>query len=323
MSLKPNCKLLYFTGFLVFLLGGAMCGRTVLASHHKAQIAFTSTRDGNPEIYVMDSDGTNQKRLTENQAENWHPAWFPDGTKIAFVSNQKGGFGQIYVMDADGKNRNKLTDGERDENPDWSPDGQKIAFTRRVEGRGHVAVMDADGHNVFKLTDGQVPSWSPDGQKIAFEFLKDGINQVFQINGNGQGFNRVTHDLANKKDPAWAPNGQQIAYGSLHEGFFQIYVVDADGRNRVRLTHNKVHHWHPAWSPDGQTIAYAISDVNVPDRGTIHLMTADGIYLKQLSDDHNAIDTHPDFGPVGRAVSPTSKTTTTWGRLKKLTLKLR
>ena len=180
MRFKLTPRFLLFAGLCVCLTSGELWLRHALAAQ-KSQIVFTSTRDGNPEIYVMDSDGTNQKRLTENQAENWRPAWSPDGTKIAFVSNQNGGFVQIYVMDADGKNRMKLTDGEWDENPDWSPDGQKIAFTRRVGRRGHVTVMDADGHNVFKLTDGQVPSWFPDGQKIAFEFLKDGINQVFQI----------------------------------------------------------------------------------------------------------------------------------------------
>ena len=264
----------------------------------------------------MDSDGTNQKRLTENQAENWHPASSPDGTKVAFVSNQNGGFVQIYVMDADGKNRIKLTDGEWDENPDWSPDGQKIAFTRRVGGRGHVAVMDADGHNVFKLTDGQTPSWSPDGKRVAFEFW-DGVNQIYEININGQGFKKVTHDLENKAGPAWSPNGQQIVYGSLDEGIFQIYVVDTDGKNRKRLTHNQVNHWYPAWSPDGQTIAFGFSNVKGHGRGTIHLMTADGQYLKQISGSHNGNDIHPDFGPVGRPVAPTTTTTTTWGRLKK------
>ena len=184
--------------------------------------------------------------------------------------------------------------------------------------------MDTDGHNAFKLTDGQEPSWSPDGQKIAFEFLKDGINQIYEINVNGQGFKRITHDLANKVGPAWSPNGQQIAYGSLDEGVFQIYVVDADGKNRKRLTHNQVvRHWYPAWSPDGQTIAYGTSNVNLLGRGMIHLMTPDGKYLKQLSDVHNGHDTHPDFGLIGRAVSPTSNTITIWGRLKKLASNLR
>ena len=128
--------------------------------------------------------------------------------------------------------------------------------------------------------------------------------------------------------PSWSPNGRRIVYWGEDEGkqgrqgFFQIYVMGADGRNRVRLTHNREHHWLPAWSPDGRTIAY----VSAGDRrliGTIHLMTADGQYLKQLSDVHNGGDYWPDFGPVGLAVSPASKTAAIWGRLKKLAPNLR
>ena len=304
----------------VCVTSGELWLRNVFAAQ-KSQIVFSSSKDDeNYEIYAMDGDGENQKRLTTNHDVDAQPAWSPDGQQIAFVSNREDGRLQIYVMDADGSHPKKITDALKNSDPSWSPDGEKIAFSRRVGRRGHVSVMDADGHNVFKLTDGQVPSWSPDGQKIAFEFLKDGINQVFQINVNGQGFKRVTHDLANKKAPAWSPNGQQIAYCALHEGFFQIYVVDADGKNPKRLTHNLVDNMHPAWSPDGQTIAYVIfKGINVrPGRATIHLMTADGEYLKQLSDIHNGADYGPDFRPVGLAVSPASKTSTTWGRLKKL-----
>ena len=61
-------------------------------------------------------------------------------------------------------------------------------------------------------------------------------------------------------------------------------LIDADGKNRVRLTHNRVHHWAPAWSPDGPTITYWISNVDILGGATIHLMTADGKYLKQLND---------------------------------------
>ena len=114
----------------------------------------------------------------------------------------------------------------------------------------------------------------------------------------------------------------------MHEEFHQIYVIGADGKNRVRLTHNEEeHHVDPTWSPDGGAIAYAVAS-DKPFESTIHLMTEDGKYLKQLSDDHAGIDDHPDFSPVGLAVSPTavspaSKTATLWGRVKKRASNLR
>ena len=97
--------------------------------------------------------------------------------------------------------------------------------------------------------------------------------------------------------------------------YFQIYVVRADGKKRVRLTHGTQNNWLPAWSPDGRTIAY-VSARDFRLIGTIHLMTADGQYIKQLSDAHNGGDYDPHFRPTGLAVTPASITTTTWGRLK-------
>ncbi len=142
----------------------------------------------------------------------------------------------------------------------------------------------------------------------------------------GRGRKSVTHDLAVKVSPSFSPDGRRIAYGDgHHQRFIHIYVVGVDGRNRVRLTHNRKSHLDPAWSPDGQVIAYWAGDDTRPEdrHGTIHLMTADGRYIRQLSDGDNARDLEPDISPLGLVVSPTSKTTTTWGRLKKLAPKLR
>ena len=94
----------------------------------RTKIAFTSTRDGNYEIYVMDGDGKNQRRLTVHPTIDQYPTWSPDGKKIAFVSNRNGGYIQIWVIDGDGENPIRLTDGLWDQNPAWSPDGTKIAY---------------------------------------------------------------------------------------------------------------------------------------------------------------------------------------------------
>ena len=237
------------------------------------QIVFTSMRDGNTEIYVMDADGGNQENLTNHPAHDGEPDWSPDGTKIAFVSGRDGSPSQIHVMDADGKNPIRLTDGPGEKrHPDWSPDGQKIAFVH---------------------------------------------GEIYVIGVGGQGRKKVTHDLVGKWSPSFSPDGRRIAYDAGQEGFSHIYVVGADGRNRKRLTHNQEHHSLPTWSPDGQTIAYAISDGRLFG-AKIHLMTADGQYLKQLSKVHDGIDYQPDFSPVGLAVSPSSNKITTWVRLKKL-----
>ena len=296
-----------------------------------SRIVFSTTRHHRTEIYVMDADGGNQERLTNNEASDVDPTWSPDQTKIAYVSNLGGGGYQIYVMDAGGKGAVKLTDGTRRKgDPDWSPDGKKIVFTS-WDGQDwgkwenpRIMVMDADGNNAFKLTDGQDPSWSSDGQRIAFVSGRDFDDQIFVIGVDGDGLERVTQDAAIKRTPAWSPDGEQIAYMALKDHLFHIYVIGVNGRNRVRLTHKEEYHMDPTWSPDGRLIAYVWSPhVHFNPPAKIRLMTADGKFLKQLSDDQRGNDYYPDFGPVSPAVSPASKTSTIWGRLKKLELNRR
>ncbi|MDE0503839.1 MAG: hypothetical protein OXI86_07145, partial [Candidatus Poribacteria bacterium] len=103
----------------------------------RTKIAFTSVRDGNGEIYVMDGDGRNKRRVTVHPSVDRYPAWSPDGAKIAFVSNRNNvnkDHRQIWVIDADGKNPIRLTDGLVDYHPDWSPDGTKIVYDDALAG---------------------------------------------------------------------------------------------------------------------------------------------------------------------------------------------
>ena len=317
MRFKSTIRNLLFAGLCLCLTHGEVWLKNALASN-TGRIVFTSLRDGNPEIYVMDAGGGNQENLTNHPAYDLDPDWSPDGTKIVFISGRDGVGSQIHVMDSDGKNVIRLTDepgGKRD--PDWSPDGGKIAFS--VDGRDedYIAVMDADGRNRKKLQDKAIgTSWSPDGKQIAFMSRRDGHREIYVIGVGGQGRKRVTHDFAPKQHPSFSPDGRRIAFMAEQGGFYHIHVVAPDGRDLQRLTHNEENHWAPAWSPDGRIIAYYVWDGNL--HGTIHLMTADGRYIRRLSDAHDSRDFDPDISPLGLAVSPGANKTTIWGRLKKL-----
>ena len=135
-----------------------------VSADEQAQIVFVSERDGPAEIYVMDADGRNQRRLTTNVWEDWDPSWSPDGERIVFAS-QRHGSDEIYVMDADGSNQQRLTeDLDHDWDPSWSPDGERIVFMSDRNDNFWdfgIYVMDADGGGQRKLTKNRQDDFSP------------------------------------------------------------------------------------------------------------------------------------------------------------------
>src|SRR5437773_4644771 len=116
-------------------------------------LAFTTNRDGNDEIYVVDATGTDVLDLTSNPANEDWPSWSPDGSKIAFHSDRDGNC-ELYVMNADGTGPVNLTQNPAwdDVDPLWSPDGSKIAFTTTRDGNHEVYVMNADGTGLVNLS---------------------------------------------------------------------------------------------------------------------------------------------------------------------------
>ena len=170
----------YNLAYLVFALG---LTTLIVGVGSQAKIAFVSDRDGHSkEIYVMDDDGGNPRRLTNSpEKDDVNPSWSPNGKHIAFSSERDGNFDifDIYVMDANGGNQRNLTDNlHNDWLPSWSPDSEYIAFSySEKDGNFNIYVMEADGENPQRLTnhpgDDAYPSWSPDGERITFMSDRD------------------------------------------------------------------------------------------------------------------------------------------------------
>ena len=323
--------------FIVLVLTSLMVGVDA-----QAQIAFISKRDGgNSEIYVMDADGGNQRRLTNNPTSDYAPSWSPDGKWIAFVSHRDGHVdangwitSEVYVMDADGGNPRNLTDHpERDSAPSWSPDGKRIAFeSDRDAGREdphnyEIYVMDADGNNPQNLTNSpeedRYPSWSPDGKRIVFSAVRDGhfknnlniTDEIYVMDADGGNQQRLTENRNNDWNPSWSPDGKRIAFQSDRKGDFvkfDIYVMDADGGNQQKLTNHRAWDGSPSWSPDSERIAFwSLRDGNAE----IYVMDADGRNQQNLTNNPHS-DASPAWLNSPFSVSPVGKKFTMWGRLK-------
>ncbi|HEV7905407.1 MAG TPA: hypothetical protein VGO96_16320, partial [Pyrinomonadaceae bacterium] len=235
----------------------------------ESKIAFTSERDSNQEIYIMNPDGSAQTRLTNNSASDFDPTWSADGTKIAFISDRDGsggtGVGEIYVMNPYGNGQTRLTyNNTYDFNPAWSPDGTKLAFVRytiaNYEFDYDIYVMDSDGSNQTRLTTAiggdYDPTWSPDGTQIAFRSTRDGSSDIYVMDSDGSNQTNLTNNTRNNAGPAWSPDGTQIAFNSDIGAQSDIFLMDADGSNIARLSNDAAIDQNPAWSLDGAQVAY-------------------------------------------------------------------
>jgi WD40 repeat protein len=226
-------------------------------------LAYTAREPGTEsEIYVVRSNGTETKRLTDHPASDEDPAWSPDGARIAFTSSRDGPPG-IYTMNADGSGLTRLTNAMAvHSRPAWSPDGRRIVFVSDRDGNAELYVMNADGTNVVRLTNNQAadtdPDWSPDGTRIAFSSERTGNAEIYVMNADGSGVTRVTTNGTWDGQPAWAPDGIRLAFAHTQcpDTWWVSYCYPAvlmvvPGSPPVEVGIGQ----DPTWSSDGLRIA--------------------------------------------------------------------
>ena len=234
------------------------------------RILFTSDRSGNQQIFMMDSNGSRQTRITNDLKNDHSAAWSPDGQQVVFISNRDGN-DEIYIMNANGTNQKRITHTFDDEAaPDWSMDGRRLVYTRRCNtmdnctGYQNLYVIDTDGNNARQLTNIHyntfMPDWSFDGTFVSFVLGDKQGSSIYIIDAAGGEIRPlVDSPKINVTMPSWSPDGSRLAYIQWDTATYisDLYVADADGRNPQRLTREEAVLSEPAWSPDGNWLAFS------------------------------------------------------------------
>jgi TolB protein len=218
-------------------------------------IAYTSYRNGNPDIFVLNFDSGRRDALAAHRgltdAAAWSPAWSPDGQWLVFAMGA-GGATNLFLLPRGGGTPRPLTTGlSISVSPSFSPNGRQIVFNSDRGGSPQIYVMDVDGTNLRRVTFqgnyNSSPRWSPRGEKIVFMCRLAG-NQICLINPDGSGQQQLTSQ-GNNEDPSWSADGRHIAFTSTRTGRRDIFVMHADGTEQARLTNNGRDNYLPDWSP--------------------------------------------------------------------------
>ncbi len=327
-------KLAYAMLAAVTLLDSILLTITVIAQTTAVEyIAFSSNRNGNYDLYIIDRHGENLQRFTDQPTDEMHGRWSPNGRYLAYASNENAIYFDIYVMDMRTKHRWRLTDHpENDTCPAWSPDGTRIAFCSNRSGKYRIYTMDINGGNLRQLTKGGSdwgPSWSPDGKWIAYNSLQpDNFVYLYIVSTDNKKPKQLARAAEKGPHQTWSPDSKRIAFSTWEVGIGpNIATIDEDGRNLRgvtlggRVPQGRVFmKYSPAWSPDGKYIVYVSDNVAFQHRSFIYVVDAAGEEHAESIRLTTGLSANisPTWVPASFfAVSPSAeKITTLWGQLK-------
>jgi len=272
-------------------------------------IAFVSNRSGvSEDIFVTDQQGQQVYNITQSRSRAWHPTWSPDGTRIAYNSDQDGN-AEIYVMQANGDDKTNLSNHPAsDTSPDWSSTADQIVFISDRDGGFDLYLLDLEDNSTRRLTDDGIvksePAWSPDGNQIVYWQQPEQGIVILNVLDIASGSIQTLIEEGQNLWPAWSPDGTEIAYFGVQTGTGDIYSISIQDSTITNITNSESNAIRPDWSSDGNQIIY------MDDRDgnfNLYIMNADGSNARRLLDAEED-DLSPTWQPIAAEIEFDSST---------------
>ena len=279
-------------------------------------IAFESDRDKHFQIYVMGSDGSNPRRLTDFRGHNTSfsaasPSYSPDGKRITYSLRSNWWsppYNRVGVSASDTSDSHffirEFRESDLRMDPAWSPNGRQIAY---VGNDFKLEVVDADGTDRMELFRYycSYPVWSPNGRYVAFAHggRRGGFEDVYVVRWDGSNprllaqFNSDVH----LSQTAWSSDNRRLAVASKADGNWEVYVVEVDGSGYRNLTNLSSSDWYASYSPDARHIAFLSDRDGLEGDHDVYVMESDGAYPHRLTN-HSRIEAL-SWSPDGRRIA--------------------
>ncbi|MDR3306901.1 MAG: Tol-Pal system beta propeller repeat protein TolB [Endomicrobium sp.] len=251
----------------------------------RTKIVFVNNCTKHKELYVIDYDGYNIRRLTRDDKINILPRWSPVGDKIIYTSYLYNNPDLFYLDIV--KNRRGIISKYQGLNATgvFSPDGGAILLTLSRGNFPNLYLINASGGILQKLTAGSCidtsPSFAPNGQEIVFISDRFGYPQLYIMNVAGGNVKRLsTNGFCDS--PSWSPRGDKIVF-TMRRGKsnYDLYIYDLPTAKITRLTDQQGKNENPSWSPDGRFVAFCS---NRSGKGEIYIMAIDGSGTRKLTE---------------------------------------
>ncbi|MCB0361134.1 MAG: PD40 domain-containing protein [Bdellovibrionales bacterium] len=259
------------------------------------------------EIYTMDWDGANLKKISQHKSVAISPAWSPDGKKVAYTAfayhpKAKTRNADMFMYELDSAKR-WLVSYRKGMNSGaaFMPSGDSILVTLSQSGSPDIFEMSLDGKSLRRITHGPnqamnlEPTPSPDGSRIAFSSDRSGQPMIYVMNKDGSNVKRMTFAGRYNSSPSWSPDGKSIAFAGTDRiktdpkhSFFDIFVVDVESKQLTRVTSatkpngRAASNEDPSFSPDGRHIMF-VSDRT--GKNQLYIASPDGSNERRITVD--------------------------------------